>query len=342
MMNPASGIGRMIAGWVCLLVMIAGGGGRQLNAAESRSHVIVVVGAAGTEEFGEQFAEWANRIPPVAVRAKARLDLIGLSETKGESDRDRLKTLLDAAAKDADNDLWLILIGHGTFDGRFAKFNLRGPDVSAAELADWLEPVTRPLALVNCSSASGAFLKPLAGPQRVIVTATKNGMEQNFCRFGDFFTRSLAAPDADLDEDEQTSLLEAFLKASKDTLGFYENEGKLATEHALLDDNGDGLGTRPDFFRGVRAVKKAQGGQGVDGRRAHQFHLVRSAFEAGLPVEVRRERDRLELAVERHRNRKSRMPEQLYYSELEKLMVALAKLYEGVEAKPEKVRAAGR
>jgi hypothetical protein len=31
---------------------------------------------------------------------------------------------------------------------------------------------------------------------------------------------------------------------------FYEADGRLATEHALLDDNGDSLGTPADFFRG--------------------------------------------------------------------------------------------
>ena len=31
--------------------------------------------------------------------------------------------------------LWLVLIGHGTFDGKTARFGLRGPDVTPAEWA---------------------------------------------------------------------------------------------------------------------------------------------------------------------------------------------------------------
>jgi hypothetical protein len=297
----------------------------------NQSHVIVVVGAAGEEEFGEQFNAWAEQIPEAVKEGGARLSMIGLEKPGKQSDRDQLEKLLTAAAADTVNDLWIILIGHGTYDGRFAKFNLRGPDVSSTQLAKWLDPVARPLAVINCTSSSGPFLNPLTGPNRVIITATKNGMEQNFSRFGRYFSASLASPAADLDQDDQTSLLEAFLKASKDTLAFYESEGKLATEHSLLDDNADGFGTRPDFFRGVRAVKKAAGGQGIDGLRAHQFHLVRSEFEAKLSPKIRNERNRLELAIERHRGRKPRMKEDLYYSELEKLMIALAKLYQGVE-----------
>ncbi|MBG87807.1 MAG: hypothetical protein CMO80_13015 [Verrucomicrobiales bacterium] len=300
-------------------------------AGTNQTEIIAVIGAAGEEEFETQFKEWADRLPVIAKKARAKLTTIGFEEPGEINDRELLKQALASAEQDKLNDLWIILIGHGTYDPRAAKFNLRGPDLSSAQLASWLVSITRPTAIINCTASSGAFLKPLSGANRVVITSTKNGMEQNFSRFGNFFTQNLASPEADLDQDEQTSLLEAFLKASKDTLGFYESAGKLATEHALIDDNGDGYGTRPDFFRGVRATKKARGGQSIDGLRAHQFHLIRSEFEAKLSPEVRAERDRLELAVERHRSRKPHMKEDLYYSELEKLMVTLAKLYASVE-----------
>src|SRR5204863_7310884 len=57
----------------------------------------------------------------------------------------------------------------------------------------------------------------------------------------------------DRDRDGQIRLLEASLMASHHTAEFYKAESRLATEHALLDDNGDGLGTPADWFRGVRA-----------------------------------------------------------------------------------------
>ena len=104
-----------------------------------------------------------------------------------------------------------MLIGHGTFDGREAKFNLRGPDVTDVELADWLLPFKRPVVVINCASASGPFINRLSGANRVVVTATKSGNEINFARFGQYIAEAIADPRADLDKDGQVSLLEAFL-----------------------------------------------------------------------------------------------------------------------------------
>src|SRR5690606_20384527 len=108
---------------------------------------------------------------------------------------------------------------------------------------------------------------------------------------------------------------EAFLSASHRTAEFYKTEGRLATEHALIDDNGDGLGTPADWFRGVRAVKKSENDAPVDGQRAHQFHLVRSLAEQQLSADVRARRDALELEVAQLRDKKQDMPEDAYYRE---------------------------
>jgi hypothetical protein len=102
----------------------------------------------------------------------------------------------------------------------------------------------------------------------------------------------------------------------------------LATEHALIDDNGDGLGTPADFFRGVRAAKKAANGKTVDGVRSHQMNLVRSASEQELSPTLRARRDALEAQLSTLRDRKSQMNEDDYYNQLEKILVETAKLYE--------------
>jgi hypothetical protein len=138
---------------------------------------------------------------------------------------------------------------------------------------------------------------------------------------------SVADAAADLDKDGQTSVLEAFIMASRRTSEFYEAEGRLVTEHALVDDNGDALGTSVDFFRGVRAVKKPAGGGMVDGLRAHQVHLVRSREEQQLSPQLRARRDDLELAIARLREAKSTLREDEYYQKLERLMLELARLY---------------
>jgi hypothetical protein len=302
--------------------------------------VILVAGAEGTSDFGEQFAQWTERWTKAAGQASAKITIVGggkeppaaADQPTTENDKDRLRTLLEAEAKTGALPLWLVLIGHGTSDGREAKFNLRGPDVSATELASWLKPFERPLAVINCTSSSGPFMNKLAGPGRIVITATRSGSELNYARFGDYFSASIADLAADLDKDGQTSLLEAYLAASHRTEEFYKQEARLATEHALLDDNGDGLGTPAAWFEGIRAVKRAKDGAALDGSRAHQLHLVQSAREQSMPAELRKRRDELELAVEALRDKKAAMNEGEYYSQLEPLLIELAELYEKAEA----------
>ena len=145
------------------------------------------------------------------------------------------------------------------------------------------------------------FPRPAASSSRRPAAVTKS----TSTRFGNYLARDVADPAADLDKDGQTSLLEAFLMASRQTEHFYKEAGRLATEHALLDDNGDGLGTPADWFRGVRAVKKAANGKSVDGVRAHQMNLVRSANEQELSPALRARRDELEAQLSALRDRKS-------------------------------------
>src|SRR5205085_8481038 len=142
--------------------------------------------------------------------------------------------------------------------------------------------------------------------------------------FNRFISQSIADPEADLDKDGQTSLLEAFLMASRRVLEFYKAEGRLATEHALLDDNGDGLGTPADWFRGIHAVKKAANNAPLDGMRAHQWHLVRSKDDQKLSVEQRKRRDDLEVQIGKLRQQKASMPEDEYYKQLETLVTELS------------------
>ena len=319
-----------------LVIAWALGFGNWTFAEELRPTVLVVVGAEGSAEYGQQFPMWAARWSDAAKLGRAEVAQIGLEEAGSETDREQLKKRLAETAKTGPAPLWLILIGHGTFDGKVARFNLRGPDVSAGELAEWLKPIERPIAVINCASSSGPFLNELSGPNRVVITATQSGHEYNFARFGDFLSTAISDPKADLDKDEQTSLLEAFLLASSRVREFYASEGRLMTEHALLDDNGDKLGTPADWFQGVRAVKSAKSGAAVDGLRAAQWHLVRSVREEQLPAETRERRDQLEQELAQLRLRKTELSEDEYLGLIEPLLVELAKLYESATPNREK------
>jgi hypothetical protein len=290
--------------------------------------LVLVVGAPGEPEYAEQFSAQADLWKQAAAKGGLQLTVVGLNSSATNDDRTILMNALATEVSKPDGELWLVFLGHGTFDGHSAKFNLRGPDISADELAAAVKPCRRRLIVIQCASASGPFLSALSGPGRVIITATRSGYEANATHFGGYLARAIADSSADLDKDGQTSLLEAFLLASRQTADFYKEQGRLMTEHALLDDNGDGLGTPPDWFQGVRAVKKASGGNSVDGVRAHQVMLVRGDSEQKLSPEVRAHRDELEQKLSALRSRKSAMREDDYYKELEAILVETARLYQ--------------
>jgi len=302
------------------------------HGSNNQRSLILVLGAAGDEEYAREFSEAANQWTQAAKQGEFRLTVIGQDESTNSPDTrvQLLNVLTKESSSTNDDELWLVLIGHGTFDGRSAKFNLRGPDLSAEDLKGALASCKRPLAIINCASSSSPFLPALSGSNRVIVTATRSGHEANATRFGKYLARAITDGSADLDKDGQTSLLEAFILASRQVEQFYREEARLATEHALLDDNGDTLGTAADWFRGVRAVKIATGGKSADGIRAHQFNLVRSEAERELPVQVRNRRDELERALSALREQKPRLDETNYYAKLESVLLEIAQLYAGV------------
>ena len=327
-------LARLLLGTVALISALCTTSVPQPNLPQSQT-VIVVVGAGGTEEYAEQFAHWADLWEQACSKARAKFVGIGLDNLEAQSDRAKLQEILSDESKQTDLALWLVLIGHGTFDGRTAKFNLRGPDISADDLAEWLEPIRRPTAVINSASSSAPFLTRLSSPKRVVITATKSGFEQNYSRFGKCLAEAIVDPQADLDKDGQTSLLEAFLTASHHTSEFYSAAGRLATEHALLDDNGDALGTFADWFRGIRPVQRAADGVDLDGYRAHQFHLLHSETEMRMPLDLRAERDRLELEVMELRDAKETYPEQEYFSKLQSLLSRIARIYEQTDKTPD-------
>ncbi len=293
-------------------------------AAAADPTVLVVRGAAGTPEYGRQFESWAADWERAAKLGSARFQSI--------ASREELQKQLAGDAEEPTAPLWIVMIGHGTFDGKQAKFNLSGPDVSAVELSEWLQPLRRPLVILCCFSSSAPFINRLSAPGRVVVTATKSGHEQNFSRFGGFLSRAVVDQQADLDKDHQTSVLEAFLIASRQLEDWYAQDARLATEHALIDDNGDGSGTPASWFRGHRAVRQAKGAGMVDGQLARRVHLIESPDEQSLSAELRQRRDALEMQLEKLRVQKQELAEDDYYEKIQEVLVQLARLYEDENA----------
>lgn len=301
----------------------------QFSQSKQKPTVIIVAGAAGAAEYGVVFSQCVKNWEQAASQGNIKSIVIGLDE--GSDDRTILQETLKNEPNETDMALWLVLIGHGTFDGRTAKFNLRGLDFSSEELAEWLKPLNRPIVIIDTSSSSAPFLNKLSGNNRIVITATKSGYELNYTRFGQYLAESIIDTQSDLDKDGQTSLLEAFLTASNRVAEFYASEGRLATEHALLDDNGDGLGTPADWFRGIRPVKKAAENSTLDGYCAHQLCLVRSEDENNMPPQLRAKRDQIELEVIKIRDAKESFSEEEYFTKLEKLLYEMAQTYEQIE-----------
>lgn len=314
--------------WVAMVVFLFPGiHSNASEPAEPRATVILVVGAPGESEYGSNFVQQATLWQNAGKQADARVLTIGLDYPSGTNDCDLLKALLTDLPKESASPLWLVLIGHGSFDGKDAWLNLRGPDFSASDLAEWLKPFQRTLAVIDTTSCSGPFLNKLSGTNRVVITATRSGNEQNFARLGQFFAQAISDPQADIDQDGQVSLLEAFLTASHHVGEFYKSKGRLMTEHALLDDNGDGLGTPAEWFRGLRATRRAKDGAALDGPLAQQLCLIPSPAERALTPEQIAQRDAVEKQVLELRTNKAQLPEDEYYDRLEALLLQLARFY---------------
>ena len=306
----------------------------------AKPHLIVIVGAEGEAQFGQAFQDWAAKWKEIAAQAEADLTTIGVigesTSTDKLSDHDQLQqVIMDLSASDA-SSLWLVMIGHGTFLKDDAKFNLQGMDVSAKELDQWLKPVVKPLVIVNGASASGPFINHLSAKNRIVLTATKSGTEDNYARFSGYFAQAMTSLDADLDHDDEVSLLEAFLLASSKTQSFYSDEGRISTEHSLLDDNADGLGTPAAMFDGVYAKSPKDTTKQADGRTAARTVLVPSKDPLKLTPEESQQRATIETQLDDLRRQKPKLPADDYQRRLEQLLIPLSKIYHAAETRAEK------
>ena len=236
--------------------------------------------------------------------------------------RSAFNTVKTAAA--ADSTLLVVLIGHGSFDTQQAKFNLIGPDLTAKDYAQLLAGLpTRRVVFINCASSSGEFVKPLSAENRIVITATRSGNEQNATTFAEFFIAALMDSAADGDKNGRLSLMEAFNYATRLTADWYKQKNRLATEHALIDDNGDGVGH-----------EEATAG---DGALAKTLYLDSKTVEqAGADAELAQlltERQRLEEAVEKLKARKSELKAEEYDAMLETLLVELATVNQKIKSR---------
>ena len=223
-----------------------------------------------------------------------------------------------------DDQLLVLLVGHGTADGDEAKFNLVGPDLSASEWADLVKPLPGRLVFVNTTGASFPFLRRLAGRSRIVLTATDSSAQQFETVFPEFFVKAFDDPSADADRNGRVSVWEAFTYASAAVRQWFEQKGQLPTERPLIDDTGAGLG------------REAQA-PGTDGAVARVTYLQPEAVldlpaDSALAALITR-RAELEAGLEELKARKESTPPDQYEAELEKILTALARVSLQIKAK---------
>lgn len=298
---------------------------------DPNKYALIINGAGGEPEYAKQFEQWTTELSSVLserygfeskqvkVLTEKPADATAARSTAEEVKRTfaTLKSQLDA-----NNVLFVFLIGHGSFDGKESKFNLVGPDLSATEYNALLASLpTRRVVVFNMASASGEFIKSLAAKGRIVITATRSGQETNATRFAGFFIAALNATDSDTDQDGHTSVLEAFVYANRLTGDFYKRAGRLATEHAMIDDNGDGVGH-----------DKVEAGEGLLARATYLDSLsVEDAAASVATSKLIKERAQLEGEIEQLIARKSSMPEAEYEATLERLFIQLAKVNRSIK-----------
>ncbi len=235
-------ITRTLAALVCLLLAQAG-------RASAQGWLLVVTGLPGTPQYRARFDSVATAL---ATAARTRLGLpeshvLRLSEvTSPPATADGIqRALADLAMRAGPRDVVaLVLIGHGSAMSGSPRFNVPGPDLTPEQVASALARFpTQELVVVNASSASGPWIEALAGPRRIIITATRSATERDETVFGRYFAEALGSDAGDADKDGRVSLLEAFDYARQGVERYYQASRHLRTEHALLDDDGDGRGS---------------------------------------------------------------------------------------------------
>ena len=295
------------------------------RAQAQETHLAVVVGLAGEPEHAELFQRWAGTLVDAAGKLGVS-DVIYLAEkpevdakrVTGKSTREEVVKAFDKLAAAGEDDVvFIVLIGHGSFDGKVAKFNLPGPDLTPADFEPLLKKLkSRHVVFVNTASASGPFMEALAGSGRTIVTATRTGAERFATLFGGYFVDALAGMDADSDKNRRISVLEAFTYATREVATAYQREGIMSTEHALLNDSGGEGIPNPTA-------------DGKQGKVAAVLALGSIAASDPLPADPKLralylERRDLERRIEALKLLKGSMPAERYEGELEKLATDLA------------------
>lgn len=301
----------------------------------AQTHLVIISGLGGEPKYSSEFRTLSQSLAEAAVKRFGipQADVLWFGEDSasrqpyfsGQSTKANVeRSLAQLAAKAGSGDrIVVVLIGHGSGDGENSKISLPGPDLTAADFVRLLSQFrSQQVAFIDMTSASGDMLPLISAPNRVVITATKSSFERNESHFAQYFVDALTKDVADTDKDGRVSLLEAFTYATAETKRLYENDSRLQTEHAQLDDAGaktgvanpdgrtTGLLARRFFLDGGRVVSAAGAAAGANDPQLAALYKDKFALED---------------QINQLRARKSSMTEDAYDDALEALLVQLAR-----------------
>jgi len=315
-----------------LLVFLAIAHGRVYAA----SLDMIVCGSGGTEEYQQRFADWGHRLRRVLIEQLDHPDenVRLLTESREARDSSEPTTSLESIRSvvkefaeriSTVQDLYVYLIGHGSYIKSVSKFNIPGPDLTATELDDLIATVpARRVVVINATSSSAGFINDLSGPNRIICTATKSADEKNATEFMEYFIQGLEDSSADQNRDERISVLETCRQAAALTAAWYLSEGLLGTEHALLDDNGDALGSRLPIDD-ISPGEMDENDTSLDGALAAVSYIKDFSFPSTVPQNLIDRYLNTLHKVDELKRKKPAMATDQYYARLETLLIDAAK-----------------
>lgn len=291
--------------------------------AVAATYYVIVAGLGGEPDYEQRFTSAANDLDRIFKSEGTTAHVATL--TGAQATGSQLKMALEAVARDAkpEDDFALILIGHGSFDGVEYKFNLVGPDMTAAEIASLCDRISaRRQLVVDTTSASGGAVSAFERPGRAVIAATKSGTEKNATVFARYWVEAFQDPAADTDKSDSVSAMEAFAYATRKTAEFYDSQKRLATEHAVFNDVGHG-----------EPVRKAGDGQGALLATLTLLRLGPSQQAANDPAKraLLEKKEQLEQKIDTLKYQKAAMDPADYKKQLTEAFVELAKVQEELD-----------
>ncbi|HVB57040.1 MAG TPA: hypothetical protein VNE63_11490 [Candidatus Acidoferrales bacterium] len=293
--------------------------------ARAGAYYVTVAGLGGEPDYEQRFTAMAADLDKLFKSSSPDAHVYTLSGAQATRERMMDTLRLVAGQTKPDDDFVLILIGHGSFDGVEYKFNLPGPDISGAELASLCDRIpSRRQLIVDSTSSSGGAIAALEKPGRAVIAATKSGTEKNATVFARYFVEALHDPTADLDKNDAISALEAFEYADRKTIAFYEDQKRIATEHAVFEDTGK---SQP-----VRAASTESGeGLLLSNFTLIRFGAARSAANDPAKRALLAQKEALESKIDILKYQKAAMSQEDYKKQLTEDLVGLARVQEQLD-----------